>query len=118
MAEQDTANMVTETENAMNVNAQENEETTTLGNDSAELAKVKSDLARMKIALDNATKEAGNYRKQLRARQTAEEAAAEAEKERQEAMEKELADLRKERDVGRISKRIMMISSEIAMTLP
>lgn len=75
--------------------------------ESAEIARLKAELAKARAATDKATKEAGDFRKQLRARQTAEEAAAEAEKERQEAIEKELAELRKERAVANSSKRVM-----------
>ncbi len=70
-----------------------------------EVAKLRAELAKNKAALDKATKEAGDYKKQLRAKQSAEEAAEEAEKERREAVEKELAELRKERAVANISKK-------------
>ena len=69
----------------------------------------KADLAKMKAALDKATKEAAEYKRALRAKQTAEEAAAETEKEQREAIEKELAELRKERAVALSSKRVMSI---------
>ena len=75
--------------------------------ENAEIARLKAELAKARAATDKATREAGDFRKQLRARQTAEEAAAEAEKERQEAIEKELAELRKERAVANSSKRVM-----------
>lgn len=73
--------------------------------ENAEIARLKAELAKAKAATDKATKEAGDFRKQLRARQTAEEAQAEAEKERQEAIEKELNELRKERAVAVMSKK-------------
>lgn len=69
-------------------------------NDSAELL-------RMKAALDKAAKEAADYKKQLRAKQTAEEARAEEERARQEAIEQELNELRKQSAVSSISKRVM-----------
>lgn len=75
--------------------------------ENAEIARLKAELAKAKAATDKAAKEAGDFRKQLRARQTAEEAAAEAEKERQAAIEQELQELRKERAVANSSKRIM-----------
>lgn len=75
--------------------------------ESAEIARLKAELAKARAATDKAAKEAGDFRKQLRARQTAEEAAAEAEKERQAAIEQELQELRKERAVANSSKRIM-----------
>ena len=75
--------------------------------DEAREAKTNADLAKMKAALDKATKEAAEYKRALRAKQTAEEAAAETEKEQREAIEKELAELRKERAVANSSKRVM-----------
>lgn len=86
----------------------------------AEIAKLKADLAKQKAALDKATKEAGDYRKQLRAKQSAEEAAAEEAKEQAEAQAKELAELRKRFAVAETSKKAMSflgdesLSSEIA----
>lgn len=73
----------------------------------AELKRLQSELAKQKNALDNATKEAASYKKQLRAKLSAEEQEAEAAKERQEAMEKELAELRKQSAMGSISKRVL-----------
>lgn len=73
----------------------------------AELKRLQAELIKQKNALDNATKEAANYKKQLRAKQTSEEAEAEAAKERQEAMEAELAELRKQSAMGSISKRVL-----------
>ena len=84
--------------------AENNEQET---NDNAEIARLKADLARTKAAMDKAAKEAAESKRMLRAKQTAEEAAAEAERERQEAIEKELADLRKEKAVANASKRVM-----------
>lgn len=83
--------------------------------ESAEIARLKADLAKQKAALDKATKEAGDAKKALRAHQSAEEAAAEAEKERQEAIEKELAELRKERAVAVTSKRVFAIVQDESM---
>lgn len=83
----------------------EQQDTDTQGN--AEIARLRAEMARQKAALDKATKEAGDYKKQLRAKQTAEEAAAETEKEHREAIEKELAELRKEKAVANASKRVM-----------
>lgn len=74
--------------------------------ENAEIARLKAENAKLKAATDKATKEAGDYKKQLRARQSAEEAAAEAERERQEAVEKELAELRKERAVAQTGKKV------------
>lgn len=68
--------------------------------ESAEIARLKADLAKQKAALDKATKEAGDYKKQLRSKQTADEAAAAEAKDLQEAMQKELEQLRKEKKVA------------------
>lgn len=73
----------------------------------AELKRLQAELAKQKSALDNATKEAANYKKQLRAKLSTEEQEAEAAKERQEAMEAELAALRKQSAMGAISKKVM-----------
>ena len=78
----------------------------TNGDTSAELARLRAEIARSKAALDKATKEAGDAKKALRAKQTAEEAAAETEKEQRETMMRELEELRKERAVAVTSKRV------------
>lgn len=72
-----------------------------------ELAKLKAELAKQKAALDKATKEAGDYRKQLRAKQSAEEVAAEEAKALQESMQEELKQLRKEKAVSTITAKVM-----------
>lgn len=73
----------------------------------AELKRLQAEMAKQKNALDNATKEAAAYKKQLRAKQTTEEAEAEAAKEREEARDKELNELRKKFAVADISKRVL-----------
>lgn len=73
----------------------------------AELKRLQAELSKQKNALDAATKEAANYKKQLRAKLSTEEQEAEAAKERQEAMEAELAALRKQSAMGAISKKVM-----------
>ena len=65
-------------------------------NGNEEIAKMKAELAKMKTALDNATKEAGTYRKQLRAKQSEEEIAAEEKKAAEEAVQQKIAELEKE----------------------
>lgn len=62
----------------------------------AELEKLRADLAKQKKALDEATSEAGKYRKELRAKQTAEEIAAEEKKAADEKAAQELEELRRE----------------------
>lgn len=74
---------------------------------SAETAKLNAEMAKLKAALDKATKEAGDAKKALRAKQSAEEAAAEEAKEQQEAQAKELAELRKKFAVAETSKKVM-----------
>lgn len=75
--------------------------------ENSELAKLKAEFARQKAALDKATSEAASMKKQLRAKQSAEEAAAEEAKEAQEARDKELAELRKKFAVAETSKKVM-----------
>ena len=72
-----------------------------------ETTEVNPEIARLKAALDKATKEAGDYKKQLRAKQTEDEAAAAAERERQESIQKELDELRRERAVANTSKKLI-----------
>ena len=98
----------TATENAEQNNVNESEATeqqTENGNE--ELLKVKADYAKLKAALDKATKEAGDARKALRAKQSAEEIAAEEKKAADEATQKEIAELRKEVARARTVKSVM-----------
>ena len=76
---------------------------------SAEIERLKAELARNKAALDKATKEAGDFRKQLREKQTAEEAAAQESAALQKAMQEELEQLRKEKAVSSISTKLASI---------
>lgn len=91
--------------------------------ENTELTRLRAELAKQKAALDKATKEAAENKRALRAKQTAEEQAAEIEKERQEAIEKELNELRRERAVANTSKRVFTFvpdetaSTEIATAL-
>lgn len=98
----------TATENAEQTNVNESgatEQQTENGNE--ELLKVKADYAKLKAALDKATKEAGDARKALRAKQSAEEIAAEEKKAADEATQKEIAELRKEVARARTVKSVM-----------
>ena len=65
------------------------------------------EIARLKAALDKATHEAAEAKRNLRAKQTAEEQKAEEEREKQEAIENELKELRKQASVSNISKRVL-----------
>jgi hypothetical protein len=84
--------------------------------ETAELAKLRAEMAKQKAALDKATKEAGDYKKQLRAKQSAEEIAAEEAKVQQEALMQELETLRKEKAVAATTAKItpMIGDSEAA----
>ena len=84
--------------------------------ETAELAKLRAEMAKQKAALDKATKEAGDYKKQLRAKQSAEEIAAEEAKVQQEALMQELETLRKEKAVAAMTAKITPLigDSEVA----
>ena len=75
--------------------------------DNPELAKLKAELAKQKAALDKATKEAAESKRALRAKQSAEEVAAEEAKALQQSMQEELEQLRKEKAVGIITTKVM-----------
>lgn len=94
----------TVTENTENTETKVNE---VEQNENPEIAKLKAELAKQKAALDKATKEAADSKRALRAKQSAEEAAAEEAKEAAEARDKELADLRKKFAVAETSKKVM-----------
>lgn len=111
-----------ELETTVTETAQETTEATeTTG--TAELAKLKAEFERQKLALDKAMKEAGDYKKQLRAKQSAEEVAAEEKRIADEARDKELADLRKRFAVAETSKKVFSfvqdegISNSVAESL-
>jgi len=72
-----------------------------------EIKRLKTQLEKQKLAMDKAAKEAAEYKRQLRSKKSMEEQEADAAKERQQAMEEELSQLRRESAVGNISKRIM-----------
>ena len=74
---------------------------------STELAKLRAEIAKQKAALDKATKEAGDAKKALRAKQSAEEIAAEEKRIADEARDNELQELRKRFAVAESSKKIM-----------
>lgn len=88
--------------------AQQTEQTVdTQETESAELARLRSELAKQKQAFDKASKEAADFKKQLRAKQTAEEIAAEDMKAQKEANDKELNELRKKFAVMETSRSVM-----------
>lgn len=114
MAELDT-NVNAEVETDTNVQTEAENVETKKTAESAELAKLKADLAKQKAALDKATSEAATMKKQLRAKQTAEEAAAEEAKAQQDALMQELETLRKERAVASTTAKIIPIVTDSAV---
>ena len=72
-----------------------------------EHAKLKLELAKQKEAINKATKEAADYKRQLRAKQTAEEIAAEEKKAQDEAQAKEIEELRREVARAKTVKNVM-----------
>lgn len=96
MADTETVVETTETtETNVNDTNQTGQEEQQNNGTNEELLKVKADYAKLKAALDKATKEAGDARKALRAKQSAEEIAAEEKKANDEAVQKELDELRR-----------------------
>lgn len=84
------------------------DETGKSGDDlAAELAKLKAEMVKQKAALDAATSEAGKYKKELRAKQTAEEIAAEEKKAADEQTAQEIENLRKEVARAKTIKTVM-----------
>lgn len=114
MAELDT-NVNAEVETDTNVQTEAENVETEKTTESAELAKLKADLAKQKAALDKATKEAAESKRALRAKQTAEEAAAEEAKAQQDALMQELETLRKERAVASTTAKIIPLVTDSAV---
>ena len=74
---------------------------------SAEIAKLKAEMARYKLAMDKAASEASTAKKELRAKMTAAEIAANEKKEAEEKAAKELDELRREVAKGKTVKTVM-----------
>lgn len=72
-----------------------------------QLKKLKDELVKEKNKSDSFASEIAKYKKTIRATQSAEEQRAEEEKERQEAMAKELAELKKQSAMANISKKVL-----------
>lgn len=89
------------------INKNENADDVKTSEDVAELAKLKAELAKSKAALDKATKEAAENKRLLRAKQSAEEIAAEEKRIADEERDKELNELRKRFAVAETSKKVM-----------
>lgn len=73
----------------------------------ADLAKIKAEMAKLKAANDKLAKENSEKTKQLRAKQSAEEVAAEEAKALQQSMQEELQQLRKEKAVAATTAKII-----------
>ena len=93
--------------NEVETEATDVKETNTNDNISSEIAKLRAEVARQKAALDKATKEAGDYRKQLRAKQSEEEIAAAEKQVADEERDRKLAEYEKRFTVAEASKKIM-----------
>lgn len=72
-----------------------------------QLEQMKAEMAKQKLALDAATKEAGNYRKQLKAKMTQEEIDAENKREAEEKVTQELEELRRKVSRAENTKSVM-----------
>ena len=80
--------------------------------ENAEIAKLRAELAKQKAAFDKAAKEAGDYKKQLRAKLSAEEIAAEEKRAQDEERDKKLAEYEKRFFVAETSKKLMKFLGE------
>ena len=94
------------------VGTEQPEVTEQTDNGQDELSRLKAELAKQKAAIDKATKEASDYKKALRARQTAEEIAAEEKRIADEARDQELADLRKRFAVADLGNAVMTLGCD------
>ena len=75
--------------------------------ESAELARIRAEMAKLKAANDKLSKENSEKTKALRAKQSAEEVAAEEAKAQQEALMQELETLRREKAVAATTTKIL-----------
>ena len=99
MAENETVTtevVETETQEQTNQTEQTNQSADANRADDAEIAKLKTEIAKLKEATNKATSEAASYRRALRAKQSEEEIAAEEKKAADEAAKKEIEELRRE----------------------
>ena len=78
-------------------------------NETAELAKLRAEFAKIKAANDKLSKENAEKTKQLRAKQSAEEVAAEEAKALQQSMQDELNQLRKEKAVAATTAKLVTV---------
>ena len=75
--------------------------------ESAEIARLKAELAKQKNALDKASKEAAEAKRSLRAKQSAEEIAAEEKRAQDEERDRKLAEYEKRFFVAETAKKVM-----------
>lgn len=80
--------------------------------ESAELARLRAEMARQKAALDKATSEAASMKKQLRAKQSAEEIAAEEKRMQDEERDRKLAEYEKRFFVAETSKKVLKFTGD------
>lgn len=86
-------------------------------NETAELAKLRAEFARIKAANDKLSKENAEKTKQLREKQTAEEVASEEARALQQSMQEELEQLRKEKALAGITaKAVTFVGDDKAAT--
>lgn len=112
MAELD-ANVAEANESTAVVNT---EAGTSESNESAEIARLKRELAAQINKNDALAKENASQKKAIRAKQSAEEAAAEEKREADEAVQKELNDLRKRFAVSETAKKLMSFLGDDALS--
>lgn len=109
MAELETKVTPEETSETENKELETDSETVS---ESAEIARLKAELAKANSKNDALSKENAAKTKALRAKQSAEEVAAEEAKAQQEALMQELEQLRKERTVGIISQKVFAFTQD------
>ncbi len=90
----------------------ENEDAPTVEELMTQLAEERAKSARLQNEKDSASSEAANFKKQLRARMTANEQEEAEKKAREEAFEKELQELRNESRINKYSKRFMGVGMD------
>ena len=101
----ETTETTVETNNTVPAETEQAEQKADGGNE--ELAKLKLEIARQKEAINKATREAAEYKRALRAKQSAEEIAAEEQKAQDEARQKKLEELEREVANVRTVKSVM-----------
>ena len=109
MAELDT-NVTPEVESVDTENKEAEKPTETV--ESTELARIRAEMAKLKAANDKLSKENAEKTKMIRAKQSAEEIAAEEAKVQQEALMQELETLRKEKAVAATTAKIMPLIND------